>query len=71
MKLEITEKGVHGEDGKELEVGSEVTVKGNEVPGWLVGKSKPIDKTVAVVNPGSDDGEPVVKDPVKTDSKKS
>lgn len=52
MKVEITEKGAHGPDGKELKVGSEVNVKGDEMPGWLVGKAREVaGGKVAVTNP--------------------
>lgn len=52
MKVEITEKGVNGPDGKRLEVGDEIEVKGDAMPGWLVGKARPLRKAkTAVTNP--------------------
>jgi hypothetical protein len=42
MKLEITEPSAFDKDGKELEVGSIITVKGDDVPGYLVGKCREV-----------------------------
>lgn len=52
MKYEITKRGVYGADGVALEIGSEIEVKGDKVPGWLVNKAEPVKggKT-AVTNP--------------------
>jgi hypothetical protein len=54
-KYEITEKGCNG-----LEIGDTVEVKGDNMPGWLVGKAVEI-KTrkakAAVVNPAENGGE--------------
>ncbi len=70
MKLEITEKGAHDEDGKEIPVGEEITVKGDAIPGFLVGKCRQIDKPkakkAAVVNPKEDGG---AKEPAEIESK--
>ena len=40
MKIEITRQGVYDKDGKELEVGTEITVKGDVVPAFLVNKGR-------------------------------
>jgi hypothetical protein len=40
MKLEITEKGIFDQNGKEAEVGSIIDVKGDAVPAWLVNKCR-------------------------------
>jgi len=56
MKVEITEKGARGPKG-EYEIGDEVEVKGDTLPGYLVGKcrvvrvKKPGRPKVAVTNP--------------------
>lgn len=53
MKIEITQKGAFGRKGDrevEHEVGEIVTVKGDEIPSYLIGKARPIGK-VAVTNP--------------------
>lgn len=42
MKIEITQAGVYDEKGKEIEVGTELTIKGDEVPAWLVNKGRVI-----------------------------
>lgn len=42
MKYEITKRGVYGADGEALEIGSEIEVKGDKVPGWLVNKAVPV-----------------------------
>jgi hypothetical protein len=39
MKIEITECGVYDQEGKELEVGTELTIDGDEIPAWLVSKA--------------------------------
>ena len=53
MRVEITQKGVHGPDGKPIPVGEEVAVKGDKMPAWLVGKATVIKerKRAAVTNP--------------------
>lgn len=56
MKVEITERGVFDAKGKRIEVGAVLTVKGDEIPAYLVNKcrvvspSKPV-KAAAVTNP--------------------
>jgi hypothetical protein len=55
MKVDITEKGVYSQDGTRVPVGTEINVKGDEVPAWLVNKGRVIvektAKAVAVTNP--------------------
>lgn len=54
-KYEITQKGCNG-----LEVGDTVDVKGDDIPGWLVGKAvevKPTKAKAAVTNPAQNGGE--------------
>ena len=55
MKIEITHAGVYDKDGKEIEIGTEITVKGDAVPAWLVNKGKVLAekpaKAEAVTNP--------------------
>jgi hypothetical protein len=55
MKYEITKRGVYGVDGKVLEIGAEIEVKGDDMPGWLVNKAVPVKggKT-AITNPAKD-----------------
>jgi hypothetical protein len=63
MKLEITEKGIFDQNGKEAEVGSVIDVKGDEVPAWLVNKCRVVGGKgkAAVTNPAKDPvNEPVV-----------
>jgi len=43
-KYEVTEKNITGKDGKKLEVGSTIEVKG-EMPGYLVNKVRPLSST--------------------------
>lgn len=61
MKIEITQPGVFGADGKEIAVGTEIEVKGDAVPAWLVGKGRVIGEkpkgATMVVNPKDDDPE--------------
>jgi len=53
MKVTITQKGVQHE-GEALSVGDEISVEGDTMPGWLVGKAVPMkDGKVAVTNPAS------------------
>jgi hypothetical protein len=40
MKIEITEQGVYGADGNEIEVGTILTVEGEAVPAWLINKGR-------------------------------
>lgn len=58
MKIEITEQGVYDADGNEIEVGTELTVKGDEVPAWLVNKGRVI---------GEPKGKTLVTNPAKAD----
>lgn len=55
MKIEITEKGVYDTKGHPIPVGTEITVKGDTVPAWLVNKGRVIAekpaKATAVTNP--------------------
>lgn len=51
MKVEITQKGAHGPKG-EHKVGDTVTIDGDVIPGYLVGKCRPLGR-VAVTNPAS------------------
>lgn len=58
MKIEITEQGVYDADGNEIEVGTELTVKGDEFPAWLVNKGRVIGEAkgkTPVTNPAKDD----------------
>jgi hypothetical protein len=56
MRIEITESGVYDAKGVEIEVGTEITTKGDEVPAWLVNKGRVIAekpaKATAVTNEG-------------------
>lgn len=55
MKVEITEKGVYDAKGKPIAVGTEITVKGDILPGFLIGKCRVIGekaaKAQAITNP--------------------
>jgi len=54
MKFEITQKGVYDAKGNNIAVGEEVTVEGDTMPGWLVGKAVRIKERkgkTAVTNP--------------------
>lgn len=57
MKFKITQPGVFDENGEEIEIGTELDVKGDDVPKALVNKceviGKPSKDAVAVTN---DDG---------------
>lgn len=53
MKMKVTQKGVYDAKGQRIDVGTIIDVKGDKVPGYLVGKSAPVD-AVAVTN--TDDG---------------
>lgn len=62
MKLEITQKGIFDQNGKEAEVGSIIDVKDDTVPAWLVNKCRPVGGSgkKAVTNPANDPINPVV-----------
>jgi len=47
MDLKITESGVFDADNTELEIGSVITVEGDEIPAYLLNKAE----KVAVTNP--------------------
>jgi hypothetical protein len=47
MKIKITECGVFDEKGEELEVGTELTIDGDEVPAWLANKATIVDEKPA------------------------
>lgn len=54
MKVKVKEKGVHDAKGQPVEVGTIINVKGDEVPGYLIGKGEVLDHaepTEAVTNP--------------------
>ena len=55
VKIEITKPGVYDEKGNEIQIGTELTVKGDSVPAWLVNKGRVIAekpaKAAAVTNP--------------------
>lgn len=52
MKVTITEKGVFDADGERIPVGTEIEVKGEVLPGPLVGKCQEVGKAKkAVTNP--------------------
>ncbi len=59
MKVKITQKGVYDKDNERVEVGKVLTIKGDKIPTYLVGKcveveSAPAKKAPAkkaVVNP--------------------
>jgi len=57
MKFEIIRKGVYDQNGNSIPVGTEITVKGDEVPSWLLNKGRVVadrkGKT-AVTNPAKD-----------------
>lgn len=66
MKLEITQKGAHGPDGKEHAVGDVVKIEGDAVPGYLVGKARKIidgAPKAAITNPANDQVQQVTVDP--------
>lgn len=55
MKYEVTRRGVYGEDGQMIEIGTEIDVKGDDIPGYLVGKAAPVKAgKVAVTNPAKE-----------------
>jgi hypothetical protein len=55
VRIEITEKGVYDAKGKAIPVGTELTVKGDSVPAWLVSKGRIVvektAKSAPVTNP--------------------
>lgn len=55
MKVEITEKGVHDQTGAEIAKGTQITLEGDVLPGWLVGKAQVVAASAkaktAVTNP--------------------
>ena len=52
MKYEVTRRGVYDAKGEMIEIGTEIEVRGDTVPGYLVGKSVPVKGgKVAVTNP--------------------
>jgi len=52
MKVTITESGVYDADGQRVPVGTEISVKGDAIPAWLVGKCQVVAvKKTAVTNP--------------------
>ena len=58
MKIVIAEKGVYDQKGQPVPVGTEISVKGDAAPAWLVNKGRVIGekpaKAVAVTNPAKD-----------------
>ncbi|QBX34597.1 hypothetical protein E4191_07640 [Paracoccus liaowanqingii] len=57
MKIEITKRGVYDGEGKQIPVGTQVTVKGDTVPGYLLNKGRVIGETegkTPVTNPAQD-----------------
>lgn len=58
MKIEITEPGVYDAKGNEIEVGTQIDVKGDDVPAWLVNKGRIVAETkgkTPVTNPAKAD----------------
>lgn len=58
MKIEIVEAGVFDGDGKEIAVGTVISIKGDDLPAWLVGKAhvvaaSPAKGAALTVNPAS------------------
>lgn len=59
MKLKVTEKGV-SQDGKDIDVGEVLTIKGDVIPPSLVGKVAEVEGgRTAIINPDNG-GEPKV-----------
>lgn len=50
MKVKVTEKGVYDAKGERVPVGTVLSVKGDELPAYLVGKAV-ADGAQAVTNP--------------------
>lgn len=59
MKVEITRRGVYDKKGKPIEVGKSITVEGDKMPAWLIGKAIEVGakKKAAVTNPAEGGGE--------------
>lgn len=53
MKVKVTEQGVYDAKGERVPVGTVINVKGDALPGYLIGKAQPLDiaPRVAVTNP--------------------
>jgi hypothetical protein len=64
MKIEITRQGVYDKDGKEIEIGTEIEVKGKDVPAWLVNKGKIVAEKPAKATPVTNPAKPSA--PAKT-----
>jgi hypothetical protein len=57
MKVKINQKGVFDANGKPVPVGKTLTVKGDKMPGYLVGKAVEVEaapKKEPVVNPAKE-----------------
>lgn len=50
MKAKVIRKGVHDQDGKPVQIGTEIEFNGDVLPGYLVGKAVSVD-AVAIPNP--------------------
>lgn len=51
-KYEVTKRGVYDADGNQIPVGTEIEAKGDDMPGYLVGKAVPVKSAkVGVTNP--------------------
>ena len=58
MKVEITRRGVYDKKSKPIPVGKTITVEGDEMPAWLIGKAVEVGKrNAAVTNPAEGGGE--------------
>lgn len=58
MKVEITRRGVYDKKGKPIEIGKTITVEGDDMPAWLIGKAERVGRRkTAVVNPAEGGGE--------------
>lgn len=66
MKVKVTRRGVYDAKNERIEIGKVLTIKGDEVPGYLVGKCEVIEeakakkapaKKAAVTNPAQDAGQ--------------
>lgn len=42
MKLKITRRGVYDAECNQMEIGDTITVKGDEIPAYLVGKAEKV-----------------------------
>lgn len=58
MKVEITQTGCRDNQGALIPVGTVLTIKGNDLPGYLVNKCRVVsegrERKTAVVNPAAD-----------------